>query len=948
MNKLINLGKSWILQHKTKTLAIFAILLLSLSSPLVMMAAKGYETYGQNQNPGITTLPATVPGEVVQFGGGIEIVQPTEAQLAYYNVAAVYPDLECTAAPKTIGLGQSEQIIFGLWNIPPVVTGSANGISTGSYGGWGAFQVVVKDPDGTTVVDIHPPSSNATASEVLTATSGSNLLAYAPTKTGVYTVDVNWLGELVSNCTLTTMPNWDCYFKPMSVTLNFTVQQNPVPGFPEAAPPTRTQFWNMPISAENRGWSSVSGPWLAPSYNATAKFNPYTYAPDSAHILWQESLGPCIGGHVGGDFGPEDFMYWQQWSNMYPASGFAAAPLSSLGESSVVVMNGYMYCNDLMSLPANNASQIICRNILTGEILWKVPGAFNAAQILNFINVNIKYPIPMLWLLSGTTWSCYEANTGLPMFYVTGAQSPNAMNEIVNGPVYPQASTTVGYDGGGDLFVYTTGTNSYSNATWLCKWSANTFFQVTSHSGSGFSWPGQAANQAWLGKSYPWANGIMYNTTAVPYPGAAYREVGVASNGDPTILFEVSSSGARTSTNPAAPAHPWTTYMWAVNQTDGKLLWSSSVEAPPFSDMGTQIGYLQQCQAGYFTVWCADNGSVIGFDETTGKQAWITQITKNTYANIGINQNYGFENQIATVGYGNLYICLEDGYCHCVNMTTGEETWATPTQEGGLIGMTQPNYPIAANDGYMDMPCLADHKVFFTTGKEHEVNPYYQGHVLYCLDADTGVQLWNATGRWGVEAIANGILLGVNPYIGCLSAMARGQTLTTISAPQTQVTAGDQIVIQGTITDLSPALKGTPCMADSCMTQWMAYMLYDQPFPANAQGVEIAINAIDPNDNWVSIGNATSDSSGLYHYTWTPQDIPGTYTLFATMNPTNSYYGSSAETSAVVISPPTTTAPTTTPTSVADTYFMPAISGLIVVVIVGFAVLALLMLRKKP
>ena len=47
--------------------------------------------------------------------------------------------------------------------------------------------------------------------------------------------------------------------------------------------------------------------------------------------------------------------------------------------------------------------------------------------------------------------------------------------------------------------------------------------------------------------------------------------------------------------------------------------------------------------------------------------------------------------------------------------------------------------------------------------------------------------------------------------------------------------------------------------------------------------------------------------------------------------------------------PPTATAaPTPIPASVADTYFIPAIAGLFVLIIIVLIVVVLLMLRKKP
>jgi hypothetical protein len=221
---------------------------------------------------------------------------------------------------------------------------------------------------------------------------------------------------------------------------------------------------------------------------------------------------------------------------------------------------------------------------------------------------------------------------------------------------------------------------------------------------------------------------------------------------------------------------------------------------------------------------------------------------------------------------------------------------------------------------------------------------------LYAYNAATGAQNWNISGQFSVSCIADGILIGTNSYDARVYCFGRGQTATTVSAPQTQITYGTNVIISGTVTDQTPGpAKGTPAISDAWMTPWMEYMYQDQPYPTQATGVTVTLTAIDPNGNFVHLGNATSDVSGTYSLAWTPPNVPGKYTIIATFNADNSYYGSSGECAAVVASPTSATpVPTATPTSVADMYFVPAIAGLFVLIIVVAIVLALLMLRKRP
>jgi outer membrane protein assembly factor BamB len=278
---------------------------------------------------------------------------------------------------------------------------------------------------------------------------------------------------------------------------------------------------------------------------------------------------------------------------------------------------------------------------------------------------------------------------------------------------------------------------------------------------------------------------------------------------------------------------------------------------------------------------------------------------------------------------------------HALNITTGVEQWDDLVHPGGLE-MPEEGYPVAG-------AVAADNMVFCSTTKSYETQPAYRGHTLYAFDAATGAQVWNISGEFWASSIevADGILIGFNFYDGREYAFGPGQTATTASATLCE---GNAINIAGTVTDQTPGIAfGTPAIADPWMGQWMAYLYMEQPLPTQATGVNVVITAIDPNHNFISIGNATSDLTGYYHYTWTPPDVPGTYTIVATFNADNSYYGSSAETSTVIASPTSATpVPTATPTSVADMYFVPAIAGLFVLIIVVAIVLALLMIRKRP
>jgi hypothetical protein len=129
----------------------------------------------------------------------------------------------------------------------------------------------------------------------------------------------------------------------------------------------------------------------------------------------------------------------------------------------------------------------------------------------------------------------------------------------------------------------------------------------------------------------------------------------------------------------------------------------------------------------------------------------------------------------------------------------------------------------------------------------------------------------------------------------------------------------------------------------------MAYVYEQQPEPQSVTGVTVTLTSIDPNGNTVPIGTTTSNALGTFAYDWSPP-IPGNYTIIATFAGSGAYYGSYADTYIYAASAPATTAPTATPVSNAATttdVLGIGIALIVIVIIVG-AVLAMLLLRKKP
>jgi hypothetical protein len=204
-------------------------------------------------------------------------------------------------------------------------------------------------------------------------------------------------------------------------------------------------------------------------------------------------------------------------------------------------------------------------------------------------------------------------------------------------------------------------------------------------------------------------------------------------------------------------------------------------------------------------------------------------------------------------------------------------------------------------------------------------------------------------------AHADGYMVQWNSYDKQIYTFGKGPSATTVDAPMTAVTVGSSVSIRGTVTDESPGTKdsdrkarfphGVAAVNDASMSAWMEYVYMQQPYPTNCTGVEVTLDAYDPNGNFVHLGTATSDTSGKFSYMWTTPPVPGEYTIIATFAGSESYYASYDEIGAGVTEAPTVTPPVEQIVQLPpfDLYILAAA----VAIIIAIAIATILLLRKR-
>lgn len=788
-----------------------------------------------------------------------------------------------TVNPNPVGVGQSVQVTFWVSPIHPLPDDKFHG-----------YQVTITQPDGT--VENKGPFTSLGRQSL-------QFFSYTPASVGNYTFHFTYPGEKFSSSN-------DTYLPSTAQDVNLIVQEDPIDYYNMS--PLPTDYWTRPINAQNTNWATISGNWLfRGGYNGNqvgygdswGGYNPYTTAAKTAHIMWteQRNMGGLVGGDITGSY----------------YSGATYAPLLD----PPVIINGlaiYYTQHSSAVQPNTRLPGVQCVDLRTGEKQWTDPDMlFDFGQVWYYTQVPNQAGQGARAYLWGDTltdqWNVYSAYTGKLLFGYSNAVStdqwawwPDEFSSGSDGTIY-------GY--------ILDGING-----WLAQWNSTLAYVKN----------GVRENTANPKTNYDWLKGIQYNQTIPVHlvDGSPTVWGGYVNPGDVTIGAVRQGIDSDVMLAKTTDGSSRTYYEIGYDITTGRQLWVHG------QDKST--GYFNSfVGSGIYATFDNVASRWVGYDIKTGNKIW----TSDSSTGWGNFVSYG-----GVIADGILYAGSYDGYLTAINATNGKTIWRYFAGNAGT-STAFGSWPMWGG------PMVGGGVVYCGGGQESPSNPLFPGYRLIAVNATSGEGMWEISGYFSVRAIADGYLMAFNSYDNRVYTFGQGPSKTTITAPGIGVTAGIPITFTGSVTDIAAGTKqdqvasnypnGLPCVSDESQSQFMEAVYMQRPMPTDVTGVQVTLTAIDPNQNFITLGTSTTDSSGNYGFTWTPPEVPGQYHITATFSGTNSYYGSSSTTYAFVQSETATPVPTETPPSVTDQYFLPIAAGLFVLGIILLVLLVMVLLKKK-
>jgi hypothetical protein len=854
-------------------------------------------------------------------------------------------------APDVIGINQPVLIVFWINLIPPT--------ANGAYGDRWSFTVNVVKPDG----------NNDTLGPFTSDPVGGSYCTYTPTQIGNYTIQSIFPGKTVNNQPFGVSPQMptqgaayinDTALPSVSEPVTLTVQQEPISTYQET--PLPTGYWTRPIYGANHNWGSIAGQWLGGGDRPSlGPINYYSTGPTTSHIDWAVPFwsGGTMGGGASVNFGSVQYYSGQQYENYGGPS---------------IILDGKIYYT--VNEPPREGWY--CISLYTGETLYfrnttgassgnsgfggssgSIPyGAPAFGQIYDYESPNQHGGFPYLWITNtGVTgrWDMLDGHTGN---YICSIANVTQSTRKTDGTTVTTGATgTSRNDNTGSICYYNL--VNFGNTTnpkmYLQIWNTSqTIWWYNNASGSNVYWEWRP----YLNFTFDGNHGFSLNAS-IPAVQGSIRQVVT----DQYII------GGTTGNITGNPSFRTQGNFWALNLDPtkgplGSLLWNFTFTPPAgLGDAAYQGGQFMGHDTAFGGLSAADG--IFYYTNSMRRVYYVYSLNQTItgqpqgtllWTSDPVSQ-WNFYGLGTTIYNGRLYSHGYSGVLIAYNATTGHIDWTWSAPSVGLDETPYTHTPLY-------IASIADGK-FYLFSSEHSVNsPIRRDAKIWCVDLTNGTMLWSMT-CWpsndpisSTPIIADGRLLVADIQDMEIYCFAPGLSKTTVSAPQTVPALGSSVTITGTVTDDTPtgrhnaageldfALKGTPAISDADMDAWMEYMYHQRPMPTNAKGVEVSLDAIDPNNNYIHIGTVTSDITGAYGFVWEPE-VPGTYQIIATFAGSGAYSGSFAQTYMGVGEAPSATAPPEYPQPIDNTMTIVAVGIAIIIAMIITVVLVGVWIRRK-
>jgi len=643
------------------------------------------------------------------------------------------------AAPNPIGVGQYTNIVMWVDRYDPTGTGAQGEHFRG-------YKLDITKPDGTKEV-LGPWTCYSAV--------GAMGITYTPDQVGTYTIVASWPGQKIEYVVGGTMSDAinDTYLGSTSAPLKLVVQQEPIKEWQE--PPLPADYWQVPINAANREWSTRASNWLKGSWLVN-NFQTAGTAPESAHVLWTKPITPSLAGGI------NDAAWPGMPSNAHDYENPWTAP---------IIMNGKIYYN-APAVSDTATYGYYCRDLYTGEIIWykngtdnglnnpfTTSGGYNLAQsyvgltqgqLYHYWSVNGQGILAYLIMVSGSTWYFLDSNG-------------NFMLKLINVP-----GGTAVTDQDGSLLKY-----SYNPTTGnLLCWNSSQSIPPLSPMGT--------SQQQWkmrFGATIDAVNDTSWTkvgpsgsvTADMIQPRSGYTmNVTVAKNlpisvsfgaegGGPTAVLQDENrvpkmlfgfyKGAG-STISSAP-DPDTMSAWAISIDDhvapysplpdqsatqntnlgfgATMLWNKNFTVPlPGKNYTWNLGGVSYADKVFMLV-CKQTSQLWGYSLTTGELLWgpLAPFSQEDFWSRSSNMYYG--KVLACGSYS--------GILAAYDAKTGKLLWTYNATAPGHESAYGENMPLSIS-------AVADGKVYLTSSEHSPTKPLWRASYVRCVNITDGKELW--------------------------------------------------------------------------------------------------------------------------------------------------------------------------------------------------------------